>query len=399
MGSDGRLIEEKLAQVPAILREAGVDAWLIFVRESHAVHDPCLDLVVGTDVTWPSAFLLTPRGDRIAIVGSLDRANLESRGHFTEIVPYVGGISDALRDVLARLDPARIALDYSTDDPLADGLTHGMFLLLQDLLAGTPYLSRLASSQPIVSALRGRKSPEERERIRRACEVTAGILERVGSRLRAGLTEREVAAAIREEMDRVGGCEPAWDAEHCPAVFTGPESAGAHAGPTDRRIEPGHIVNVDFGVRREGYCSDLQRTWYVLRSEEERAPEPVRRGFETIVEAITLAAGRLRPGARGCEVDQVARGLIVSRGYPEYAHGLGHQIGRAAHDGGGGLFPPWERYGRLPFLEVEPGQCYTIEPRLPVAGHGVATVEEVVAVEPAGASFLSRRQTELYLVR
>lgn len=398
MGSNDRLIEEKLAQVPAILRDAGVDVWLIFVRESQTVHDPCLDLVVGTDVTWPSAFLLTSGGDRIAIVGSLDRANLAARGHFREIVPYVGGVSGALRDVLARLDPARIALDYSTDDPLADGLTHGMFLLLRDVLAGTPYASRLVSSQPVVSALRGRKSSEERERIRRACAITVGILEQVGSRLRAGLTERQVAEAIREAMGRVSGCEPAWDPEHCPAVFTGPDSAGAHAGPTDRSIEPGHIVSVDFGVRCDGYCSDLQRTWYVLRPEEQCAPESVRRGFDTIVEAITLAAGSLRPGARGCDVDQVARGLLVSRGYPEYAHGLGHQIGRAAHDGGGGLFPPWERYGRLPFLEVESGQCYTIEPRLPVAGHGVVTVEEVVAVGPAGADFLSTRQTELYLV-
>jgi len=394
-----RLVSQKLEQVPGILREMGVDLWLLFVRESRTVHDPCLDLVVGCDVTWPSAFLLTARGDRIAIVGSLDRANLEARGAFTEIVTYVGGISEALRGVLARLDPARIALDYSMDDPLADGLTHGMYLLLQQVLEATPYASRLVSSQPIVTAVRGRKSPEERERIRRACDVALGILDKVGARLRPGLTERDVAAMIREEMDRIGGVEPAWDPEHCPAVFTGPDSAGAHAGPTDRKIEPGHLVNVDFGVRRDGYCSDLQRTWYVLRPGQDRPPEDVERGFRTIVEAISLAAAAVRPGARGCDVDGAARGLIVSRGYPDFPHGLGHQIGRAAHDGGGGLFPPWERYGRLPFLPIEAGQCYTIEPRLPVPGHGIATIEEIVVVEEAGARFLSQRQTELLLVR
>ncbi len=146
------LVEEKLAQVPALLRETGVDVWLIFVRESLTVHDPSLDLVVGTNVTWPSAFLLTASGDRIAIVGSLDRANLEMRGYYPEIIPYVGGVSGELRRALSRLDPARIAVNFSTDDALADGLTHGMHLLLQGVLEETPYGSRLATAQPIISA-------------------------------------------------------------------------------------------------------------------------------------------------------------------------------------------------------------------------------------------------------
>ena len=72
------MVAEKLGQVPELLKEHGLDAWLLFVRESHTLHDPCLDLVVGTNVTWPSAFLLTATGDRVAIVGSLDKANLES---------------------------------------------------------------------------------------------------------------------------------------------------------------------------------------------------------------------------------------------------------------------------------------------------------------------------------
>ena len=194
------------------------------------------------------------------------------------------------------------------------------------------------------------------------------------------------------------GLEPAWDAEHCPAVFTGPDSAGAHAGPTDRAIGPGHIMNVDFGVRKNGYCSDLQRTWYFLRPGESAPPAPVQHGFETIVEAIRRAAGSLRPGRPGGEIDDVARAYIVGRGYPEFPHALGHQIGRTAHDGAGLLCPRWERYGKLPDLHVEAGQCYTIEPRLPVRGHGIATCEEIYVVTRDGAVPLSRPQDRLYVV-
>jgi Xaa-Pro aminopeptidase len=393
------MVAEKLEQVPAILKETRFDAWLLFARETHTSHDPCFDVVVGSNVVWPSAFLLTTSGERIAIVGSLDKAGLEMHGHYPEIVPYVGGITESLRQVLVRLDPKRIAINYSEDDLMADGLTHGMYLTLQKALEGTPYGSRLHSSERVVSALRGRKSTTEQARIRAACEATVEIFDRLTPRLRAGLTEKQVAAMIREEMAGIGGLAPAWDEEQCPAVFTGPESAGAHAGPTDRPIEPGHVMNVDFGVRKDGYCSDLQRTWYFLKPGESGAPEAVRKGFDTIVEAIREAARVLRPGRTGEEIDTVARSYITGRGYPEYPHALGHQIGRDAHDGAGLLCPRWERYGSLPDLKVEAGQCYTIEPRLPIEGHGIATCEEIVAVTDRGCVFLSRPQGDLYLVR
>jgi Xaa-Pro aminopeptidase len=399
MAAADPMVLEKIGQVPAILRELDLDAWLLFGRETHAVHDPSFDLVVGTNVTWPSAFLLTRAGDRVAIVGSLDRANLEMLGYYPQIVPYVGGITDDLRKTLGRFDPQRIAINFSTDDATADGLTHGMYLVLTKALEETPWRTRLESSGALIAALRGRKTAIEQARIAAACEVTVGIFERITPKLRAGLTESGFAAIIREEMNRVGGLEPAWDASHCPAVFTGPDSAGAHAAPTDRRIEPGHIVNVDFGVRKDGYCSDLQRTWYVLRRGEERAPDAVQRGFETIVESIRLGAAEIRPGRSGAEIDDVVRGFVTARGYAEYQHGTGHQIGRVAHDGGAGLVPRWERYGRTPFLPIEAGQCFTIEPRLTVEGHGIATCEEIVAVGPEGAKFLSRPQNALYLVR
>ncbi|MFZ1613368.1 MAG: hypothetical protein WAT51_04310, partial [Holophaga sp.] len=190
------MVEAKLAQVPAILSEVGIDLWLLFARESHTVHDPCFDLVVGGDVTWQSAFLLTPQGDRIAIVGSLDRAAVEMRGHYRDLIGYVGGISEELRKVLTRLDPQRIAINFSLDDTMSDGMTHGMFLTLQKALEGTPYGTRLESSDRVVSALRGRKSTAERECIRAACAETVAIFDRLTPRLHAGLTEKQVAAMI-----------------------------------------------------------------------------------------------------------------------------------------------------------------------------------------------------------
>jgi Xaa-Pro aminopeptidase len=212
-----------------------------------------------------------------------------------------------------------------------------------------------------------------------------------------GRTEKEIAAFLIAEVEQAG-VELAWSPEHCPAVFTGPESAGAHAGPTDRPVEPGHVLNIDFGVKIDDYCSDLQRTWYFLRDGETAAPPEVERGFRTIVDAVHAAAAALKPGVTGLEIDTVARSHITDAGYPEYPHALGHQVGREAHDGGGLLCPEWDRYGELPYLKVRQGQVYTIEPRLPIEGHGIATVEEIVVVTADGCEFLSPPQTELTLV-
>jgi Xaa-Pro aminopeptidase len=391
------MISAKIEQAVGILNELDIDAWMIFARESATVHDPCIDLVVGGNVTWASAFILTRKGGRIAVLGSLDKAAHELLGHYKEIVPYVQGVSGPLVEVLTRVDPKKIAIDFSLDDEMSDGMTHGQFLLLQRILEGTPYGARLVSADGIVSRLRSRKTAPELARIERACAETVDLFAQLDRRLEIGLTERQIAAIMVEIMEEKG-LERAWDADHCPAVFTGPESAGAHAGPTDRVMEPGHLMNVDFGMRFEGYCSDLQRTWYCLRPGEKAPPAIVLEGFNAVRDAIRKAGELMKPGVKGVEVDAVARGHITGLGFEEYPHALGHQIGRAAHDGAGLLCPRWERYGTKPDAIVEAGQCYTIEPRVNVPGHGVATMEEIVVVTKDGVRYLSKPQTEIMLI-
>ena len=160
----------------------------------------------------------------------------------------------------------------------------------------------------------------------------------------------------------------------------------------------GNIMNIDFGVRKNGYVSDLQRTWYFQHEGEHDAPEPVKKGFKTIRDAIQKAANALKPGVEGWTIDQVARQYILDHGYTEYPHGLGHQVGRQAHDGSALLCPRWDRYKQIPYFKVEAGQVYTLEPRLTVDGHGIATIEEIVLVTKNGCEFLSAPQKSLYLI-
>lgn len=390
------MVGEKLEQAVEILKEKEIDCWLIFARETSATPDPMLDIVLGTTVTWQSAFVITASGERTAIVGCLDAQNVKDHAPY-EVITYVSSIKEPLLATLQKLNPNKIAINYSTSDVIADGLTHGMYLTLVEYLKEIGFEERLIPAEPIVSALRGRKSPAEIELIKGAIDETLDIFDRVTGFISPGKTEKEVADFIKGLVTE-RGLELAWDEAHCPAVFTGPDSAGAHAGPTGRTIEPGHIMNIDFGVRKKGYVSDLQRTWYFLRPGETAAPEPVQRGFDTIRDAIQAAARELRPGRQGREIDHIARQFIIDAGYEEFPHALGHQVGRKAHDGAGILCPEWDRYKNLPYLEVEQNQVYTLEPRLTVEGYGIATIEEIVVVRENGCEFLSAPQTELYLV-
>lgn len=390
--------KEKIAQAIDILGELDIDLWLVIDRESGIITDPVMDYVVGCHATWLSFFLFSKKGEKHAIVGNLDVETFRRSGLFDTVSAYKGSPKDDLLRLLRRLDPNKIAIDYSQDCAAADGLTHGNYLSLLELLKETGYASRLVSAEAVIAKLRGRKSAEELRRLREACKLTLDIYDKVSKTARPGMSEKELAAWITGRREKMG-LAAAWEVSSCPAVFSGPQEVGAHSAPTGNVLKPGHIFNIDFGVKVEKYCSDLQRTWYIPRPGEKEAPPEVSRGFAVLLESIRLAFTALKPGARGLDIDSTSRQYIVSQGYDEYPHALGHQVGRDAHDGGALLAPAWERYGNLPFIPLEKDQVFTIEPRIYIKDFGVATVEEMVVITAGGAEYLSQAQKELYLVK
>jgi Xaa-Pro aminopeptidase len=391
------LLQEKADQVQGLLAETGLDCWLSFGRETGLHFEPGVDLVVGCDLTWTSAFLFTRGSERIAIVGRHDAAMVRATGVFKEVIGYDQGIRQTLVEVLTRLEPEWIGLNYSTDDSTADGLTYGMWVMLNDLLRGTPFTGRLTSAAPLLARLRARKTPTEVERIRGAVAVTEEIAGLITGRIQPGVSEADISAFVHEEFRR-RALASAWDWDACPIVNSGPASAAGHGKPrADIQVEPGHLVHVDLGVSKDGYCSDLQRMWYVRRPGEQGPPENIGKAFATVIRAIEAGAKALRPGVRGHEVDAAARAVVVGEGYPEYKHALGHSVGRAVHDGGTLLGPRWERYGQTPDGRVEVGNVYTLELGLDTEA-GYVGIEEDVVVTAGGCEFLSSFQKEIMLV-
>jgi len=384
----------KSEQACRIMNELDIDCWLIWVRETDQMGDPAMRLLMEGDLVWASALLLTRSGERIAIVGRFDADGLPD-GLFDRVIPYDQDIRPALMEELQRIDPAKIAINVSLSDVGSDGMTAGMRDLLSDMLAESPYGDRLVSAETLIGKLRGRKTKREIDRIRLAIHLTERIFDEVIDRLAIGQTELEIQELFHERV-RAHGVGFAWGAAHNPSVDAGPDKSFGHVGPTSLRTQAGHLLHFDFGIRVDGYCSDLQRMVYF--GSRDSIPEEVARGFNTIRDTIQAAADMLRPGVIGADADAVARSLITAAGYEEYKNALGHQVGRSVHDGGTLLGPRWQRYGTLPDGQVEAGNVFTLEPNLKTQQFGMISLEEDVLITEDGCEFLSTPQRELICI-
>jgi len=390
------LINQKVHQSIEILQELDVDLWLTFVRETSAFSDPVLPLIYGNDLTWQSALILTKENDSIAIVGRFEEETARKTGIYQKVLIYDESIRTPLLEILNELKPRVIAINYSLNDPVADGLSHGMHEILTGYLKDIEFESTIISAESVIGALRSRKTPTEVERIQKAVSTTDDIYQATFDYIKPGMSEKQVSAFMHEQI-RNRHLKPSWDWDHCPTVNAGPNSPVGHVGPTDILIQRGNLVHFDFGVKENDYCSDIQRVVYFLAPGETEAPKVVQVGFHTIVQAIHKTVDWITPELLGYEVDKFTRDIVVNAGYPEYKYGTGHHLGREAHDGGGLLGPKWERYGESPYRPLEVGHVYTIEPGIAIPDFGYIGIEEDILITASGAEFLGSPQTELIL--
>lgn len=380
------LVAEKHEQAKGFLRELGIDCWLTFQREGS---DVLLPYVLGVDeLVSQSALMLFADGPSVAIVMDYDATVVD--GIFDEVIAYQSSWRDPLLTVLQERNPTRIALNYDRHDDGIDGLTYGQYLLLTETVSSIGFERRFESASPVTRLVRQIKTPEEVERMRRACQITGQLFGDVTSILKPGLTEWDIYEYVRDQM-KTYDVKPSWDPAYCPGVMSSKRASG-HTPPTQVRLEAGDGLRVDLGVITEGYASDLMRTWYLRKPGEKTAPPDFQRAFDVVRDSIQLAADAIRPGLSGVEIDHVARSFVQKNGY-DYVHATGHQVGTRAHDGGLLLGPDNERYGERSRGVIQQGMTFTLEPVF-----GPIGIEENVVVTAEGCSYLVPPQRDIWLI-
>jgi len=338
----------KMKQAVQILRENNIDCWIMLIREGK---EKAVELLLKREFIGESAFIFT-KDKRIAVVATYDKDRVEDMDVFT----YQKGIRDVLPSVLKEISPQKIYMDFSEYDHTVDSLTYGMFLKFQKILQDIDFTGEIVSSEIFLEELRSVKTAGEIKRIREAVQITEEIFDALPNHIHEGVTEREIVEAMTV-MAGKNGCGLAWED---PAVTFGVETVLGHRISSDRKLKRNESIHIDFGVKYDGYCSDLQRVFYYGN----KLPEKMVRAFETIRKAQDESIKVIEPGKRGYEIDAVARKVITEHGYPEYSHGLGHQIGREIHDGGCILGPLWERYEKNAKKVIRKGNVFTIEPSI-----------------------------------
>ena len=386
-----KIAQQKLAQAAQYLKEADIDLWLIYASEGS---DPAVSLMMNLKTVGRTFFLLTKEGRRVALCSSIDALESENSGLFDEVVSYGGDPVAELHRLVEEIAPRKIALNYSKDDNLCDGLTTGRYRYLCKALP--EYVERFVSSEPMLQKIRSIKTSEEIATIRKAVEITLEIFDEVFATMKAGMTEYEIGQLFVDGMSRRGVTSALTKDLDMPIVM---KERIAHRDPGDAVLQGGDFLIMDFGVDYNGYCSDISRTAYFLKPGETEAPERFRHIFATAHEAISRAFAVAKPGVEGRMVDKAARDYIVSCGFPEITHATGQQIGRFEHDGGMMFAPEWKRYGDAPYGIIQPNMLFTLEPTIlmPEGDYSVLCEEDICITE-TGAEFISKRQMELVLI-
>lgn len=218
----------------------------------------------------------------------------------------------------------------------------------------------------------------EIEKIREACAIADACYSHIQRLFQPGLTELDIAIEI-EFFIRRQGAKAAFDV----IAVSGPRSARPHGTPSDRKLQEGDFLTLDFGACVDGYNSDITRT-VVIGEPSVRQREI----YDAVLEAQLAAIEAIRPGAEGKAVDGVARNLLTAKGFGDYfGHGLGHGLGRQVHDPGS--------LGTSSEDVLQEGMVFTVEPGVYIEEIGGVRIEDDVVVRSDGAELLTHSPKEL----
>lgn len=389
---------EKLGSIFDALKEKDIDMWIIAGQETATNSEPVLALLTDTDFIGLTALIFCKDGTSSVVCTPIDYNGYLHEGIFDEVIAFPNSFVESVKEVVERKSPEKIALNYSMDNPSADGISVGIFNLLKKAFSLANYQGELVSSEDMVLKIRSIKTEEEINRIKNACIEAEKIFFDAKKKIKAGTNCKDIYNFFQQETKRKGFTF-SWPKSCNPTVSSGPKYPLGHTGAIDHVIQKGDLVNIDFGIVVDGYACDMQRMYYVLKDDENDAPEDLKKAFGVVKKAIELACGKLRPGVSGMEVDAAVRDFIIKSGFDDFDHALGHSVGRLAHDGGPLLAPARQRYKNNKFIktEISENMIFALEPSLNTrAGH--LGLEDEVVVKKEGAEFLIQPQEELYIV-
>ncbi|GAA3405500.1 Xaa-Pro peptidase family protein [Paenibacillus hodogayensis] len=354
--------QARLSRLRALLQERGVEA--LFVTGEH--NRRYLSGFTGSSgyllVTADKAYLLTD-------FRYMSQAPAQAK-HF-EVVEHQPKFSATLMELLNGLSIRELAFEQQ----------HVSFATYRMFEAELPGI-RLVPTDSLVEQLRVVKDDTELAVMREAAELADRTFAHVLTTLKPGLTELDVALTIEFYMRQHGATSVSFET----IVASGERSALPHGKASERVLQSGEFVKLDFGAYYKGYCSDITRTVMLGKPQEKH-----REIYGIVLEAQLNALEHMKPGMTGKEADALTRDLITRHGYGDYfGHSTGHGLGMEVHEA--------PRLSKLSDTVLELGMTVTVEPGIYLPGFGGVRIEDDVVVTEQGVQRLTQSTKDFIII-
>ncbi|ALS74173.1 Xaa-Pro dipeptidase [Planococcus rifietoensis] len=287
-----------------------------------------------------------------------------------KVVQAQKGLIDEVARIAQEAAVERLAFEQ-------DYMTFATYSQYQEKLSAT-----LEPVSGLIEKLRMVKSPEELEVLKAAAKIADDAFEHICTYIKAGMTELQVSNELEFFMRSQGATSSSFDI----IVASGLRSALPHGVASDKKIEQGDLITLDFGALYNGYVSDITRTVAVGEPSDK-----LKEIYQVVLDSQVLALENIKPGMTGIEADAIARDYIKSKGYGEaFGHSTGHGIGLEVHEGPGLSFRSE--------TVLEPGMAVTVEPGIYLPGIGGVRIEDDILIIETGNERLTHSSKELRIL-
>ena len=241
---------------------------------------------------------------------------------------------------------------------------------------------QLSSIEGVIETIRMIKDDFEIKQIQKAADIVDETYEHILKWVKPGMTENEVNNEMEMFMRSKGATCSSFDT----IVASGHRGALPHGVASNKVIEEGDMITLDFGALYEGYVSDITRTFAIGEPKEE-----MKKIYNIVLESQLAALEQIKPGMTGKEADSIARDIISSYGYGEqFGHSLGHGIGLEVHEG--------PALSQKSDIVLEENMCVTLEPGIYVEGLGGVRIEDDVLVTKNGLQRFTKSTKDLIIL-
>lgn len=351
----------RMERLRAKLKELGADAFITEKAENRRYLSGFTGSTGWVIVTADQALFVTD-------FRYIDQAKEQCHGY--TIINNQRQPLEAIRQQLQQLQVKKLAFETS--------ISFAAYDQWQKSFAGV----ELVPVSGLIEQLRMIKEAAEVEVIRQAARIADEAYEHILGFVKPGMREIDVAIELEFFMRKHGADASAFDM----IVASGVRGALPHGRASEKRIEAGEMVTIDFGALYRGYVSDVTRTFAVGE------PDPkMKEIYDIVLQAQLNGVNKLKPGMTGKEGDALTRDIIAAAGYAEaYGHSTGHGIGLEVHEG--------PALSTVSSTVLEPGMVVTVEPGIYVSGLGGVRIEDDVLITADGCEILTKSTKELLIL-